>query len=326
MRRITFIDAKNLVFRAGFGVGKLSYKGKPTNVLHGFPTMLLDCMDYVGEGDYVIVWDGPPPNRKVDGPAEMSWRKAKAVYANYKGNRGAPSQDVEDIYAQLPELARLLDIAGFLQIGERGLEADDLLGICGADQARAGNLSYLYSNDKDLYQLASVENLLLIVPKEGGGVRDLDCDDILRKTEIHPENWAKLKALMGDASDNYKPVPGVGAVNAAKYLKAGADPSLPYFADHPKPVQAAIEKLRPFWPGIVEAYMLAVIPTVPDYEHFDAALRSRARRALLEVREGAQRRFLRKELDKRVQDVVKFCSAYALDFLLSRRRDFFRYV
>lgn len=322
--KITFIDAKNLAFRAGFGVGPLSYNGKPTNVLHGFPLMLLDCMDYVGDGEYVITWDGPPPHRRADEAAEMTWRKAKAVYSNYKGNR-TPSEQTEEIYEQLPALGRFLDMIGLPQIGEWGLEADDLLGICGADRARAGETVYLYSNDRDLYQLAALQNVYLIVPKEGGGVRDLDCEEILRKTQVHPQDWAKLKALMGDASDNYKPVPGVGPVSAAKYLRIGVDPSLPYFADHKSAVQAQAEKLRPFWPGIQEAYMLALIPVSPDYRHFDAKLQQRARRALQQISDR-RRRMSRKELDKRVQDVVHFCSAYDLNAVLSRRRDFFRYA
>lgn len=223
MPNICLIDMKNMAFRAGFGAGVFyGPEGDVVSVLVVAPLMILDLMAHVGDAIYIGIWDGAPPHLNI--PERINWRKLYARLLSYKDNR-KPTPETGAIRRQLPLLAMFLDLIGMPQYGVPGVEADDLIGILSRVFRKRGDTVYFYSNDSDLLQLVSNDGIFGVVPTMGDGIVTYDESHVVEKLGVAPDTVAKLKALMGDSSDGYKPIRGVGKERALRFLAEGLDPT-----------------------------------------------------------------------------------------------------
>jgi len=321
---VVLIDAKNLFFRAHYAFKDLSTEdGLSTSVLHGFPLLLLDIQKFAGQADYVVVWDGPPPYPITGQDTRIPlWRRT--LYSEYKNNRER-NAEAEKAYKQLPALGRFLYILGYLQLGCSGLEADDLLGIGSAFLLNDPDVPhvFIYSNDRDLYQLVG-RKISLVAPRGGGGVEEISSHIVEERLGVRPARVPHLKALAGDSSDNYKPVRGLAEKGALKYLAAGVDPSLERWEEHPVTVQEAFTaKLAPHWEMIHTCYLLARIPRSAACTSLPPALQAAAEASLGFLGRNRFRKMSRESLDRRLRSLVRFLMRYELGTLLSRKREFF---
>jgi hypothetical protein len=282
--------------------------------------MLLDLMAHVGEALYVAAWDGAPPLRPA-APRE-NWRRLATRMFEYKANR-VRTPESSRILSQLPELSKFFDLIGVEQVGVNGLEADDCIGILSRLFHRRGRTVFIYSNDSDLFQLVDNSGVFVVLPLRGGGLRTMDEAAIEEKIGVPPALVSRLKALMGDASDGYKPVPTYGPQRARVALSNGADPAKARFTDCRD--YAKFGELGVYWPRIVEAYKLSRIPRVWDYSLFPELYRRDAKHMCLMALGYRLPKYSGKGLDKRVQAVIDFCARLDLDALIPKRRDFFRF-
>lgn len=328
MKRIMLVDAKNLVYRAHFGnMGMKDSKGRPTSVLFGFPSSILDLEKKVGPSDIVVVWDnGNPTHKKKRDPKQPMpeiWRKAIAR-ETYKANRTS-NPEGKIALAQIPALVELLSLCGFQQIGVEGLEADDLMGLCAHHLATKPDVKqvFILSNDRDHFQLVGGKTMILY---PGRALKILDEEAIQNETGVWPYEWAAYKALAGDSSDNFKAVKGIGPKMAIAYLRAGVDPSRKFFSSLPDGVQKRFSALAVHWEAIHRCYILSRIPTRPGFRHFPEGADSLIRKVLQDVSQKRERKFNEAALDLRTRHLIRFLSDYEMFHLISRKRDFFRSV
>lgn len=327
MKRVILVDAKNLVYRAHFGhIGLKDEEGRPTSVLYGFPSTLFDVEKKVGASDIVVVWDNGNPaarrKRQIQDRQPEIWRKAIARDL-YKANR-VPNPETKLALGQIPPLTKLLTICGIPQIGVEGLEADDLMGICSAALIKDPGVKqvYILSNDRDHFQLVG-EKVMILYPGKGT-LRILDEDAIEKETGVWPFEWAKYKALAGDASDNYKAVKGIGPKLAIQYLRAGIDPSRKRFEDLAHGPRARFAALKAHWPAIHKCFILSQIPTTSTFRFFPEPARQAIDDAVQLVVRQRERRFTEEDLDSRLADLIRFLASYGMTHLIGRKRDFFR--
>ena len=223
MNRYLLIDGYSVLFRMHCAMPHLSHGGRPTSALKGFWNKLQQwLLPELGKLTFTQV--GLFLDKK-DQQGLYGRHKSDPTY-NSNRKRADPVMH-ESVFSQVPlaiELCRVLGIKTFIEPGE---EADDLLAgainAINADDAMDDRESWkeIVSTDKDLLQLIAE------------GARILDLRDNLHWTttavfsryRIHPQHMSLYLALVGDATDGYVGVKGIGLQGAREifetaYLRA----------------------------------------------------------------------------------------------------------
>jgi hypothetical protein len=141
---------------------------------------------------HIWVWDAPGCNET-----------RRALYPAYKTKR-KPAR--EDIRASLDLWRKILMYANAHQIEIPGFEADDVLAGLVEHYAGSGAQIAIYSNDRDLLQLAHGR------PNVHLGVEP--------KPDAPPADIRLYKTFVGDASDNIAGAPGFGQTAWARADRA----------------------------------------------------------------------------------------------------------
>ncbi len=208
MEKIVLIDGNSIVCRAYFGLTDLTTsKGQHTNGIKGFLNILFKLLEEEKPEYLAIAFDLPEP----------TFRHLK--FKEYKAQRKPMD---EALTSQFPILEDLLRAMGIFVMTKAGYEADDLIGTAAKLCASEGMEVSVISGDKDLLQLAGSSIKVRIPTTTGNTTVIKDYNDEAFTAEFglpSPSLIIDLKALMGDASDNYKGVEGIGKVGATKLLQ-----------------------------------------------------------------------------------------------------------
>lgn len=195
------IDGSAMVHRAYHAMPSLSAPdGTPTGAVHGFFSMLLRLLQELKPSHIAVAFDRPKPNFR------------KELFKEYQAQRPAVDSDLSPQFQIIQDILRDAQIATY---GMDGFEADDLIGTLSSAAAKTGDISYIVTGDRDMIQLVNKRTKILMPIK---GISEMKLFDEARVKEqfgVPPEQIVELKALQGDASDNYPGVPGVGPKTAA---------------------------------------------------------------------------------------------------------------
>ena len=195
------IDGSSQMYRAYHGVrGLTAPDGRPTNAVYGFVTMLRKLIADHRPALIAAAFDlrGPTFRTELD--------------AEYKANR-SPMPD--DLRAQAPMVREACEALGVPILTHEGVEADDVIGTL-AEHARAAGFEVgIVTGDKDFYQLVG-DGIRVFNPRDPGTW--YDADGVKAKFGVKPEQVIDVLALMGDAVDNVKGVPGIGEKGARQLI------------------------------------------------------------------------------------------------------------
>lgn len=209
---LLLIDGFNLLSRGYFATsyGKeleqltKSSKGVYTNALKIFFQKIFTLISQYEVTHLAVVWD-----------VKKNETTRRLKHDFYKATR---SDLPEALIQQFEVCKAVLDRIGIQQVSVPSYEADDVIGTlakqwCSNEHGHC----YIYSNDKDLYQLLSQNISQLIGSKKGDIVYSLNHfqDDY----HITSEQWIDVKALLGDKSDNIPGCPGVGEKSALPLIQ-----------------------------------------------------------------------------------------------------------
>ena len=272
-RRAVLIDGKNMMFY-------VQNHRSDVDVVYSFLKRLSSLLEFC-DGVPVVVWEQVVPGR---GRAGANWRASLATSYDYKGNRTA-NHHVRFVQRSMPFVAAFFDFVGMLQAACESLEADDLIGLLAGEMERRDWKVFIASNDRDYYQLASPS--VIVVRPSRSGWQAYDAKRITEETGIPPEYAAKVKAVCGDAGDNFQPVRGLGPKTARQYVMAyGLDPSLPSFHSLPRDVQATFRAYRKLWSRFHDAYRLGYLPKDVRNGFYPREVKVRIRRQLRSIVES----------------------------------------
>lgn len=181
--------------------------GTLTGGVYGFAVLALELFSRI-KPDYVAVaWDKPKTNV----------RRRLAIYPQYKAGRTKPP---ESFYAQIPLLRELLDALNWPFYECDDYEADDIIGTFDLQAGEAGLNTIMISSDLDLLQLLDDNTELYALKRGLSNLQKFDLVAFSRKYGgLSVGQFADLKALKGDASDNIPGVPGVGEKTAIDLLQ-----------------------------------------------------------------------------------------------------------
>ncbi|GAA9521572.1 DNA polymerase I [Helicobacter pylori] len=197
---LALIDTFAYLFRSYY----MSAKNKPLTNDKGFPTGLLTGLVGMVKKFYKDRKNMPFIVFALE--SQTKTKRAEKL-GEYKQNRkDAP----KEMFLQIPIALEWLQKMGFTCVEVSGFEADDVI-------ASLATLSpyktRIYSKDKDFNQLLSDKIALF------DGKTEFLVKDCVKKYGILPSQFTDYQGIVGDSSDNYKGVKGIGSKNAKELLQ-----------------------------------------------------------------------------------------------------------
>lgn len=201
MSLILLVDASPLLYQVFATIGHLATKtGEKTGTRFGFLRNIRSWKKEVGAEKVVIVYDSMGPVTKA------------AHFPEYKSNR-VWTDKKEEMYGQLPAVKELLKLTSWSQAELEGYEADDILGTLARKFDDKGYEVCIVTADKDMLSAVTPRVTVLLTghTKDSKGknksTRSIyDVRRVVEETGVAPRFFPLKKAIMGDKSDNIKPM------------------------------------------------------------------------------------------------------------------------
>lgn len=204
MSKLVIIDGHAILYRAFHAMPPLTTRsGEPINAVYGLVSMILRLVQDLKPTAITVAFDETAPTfRKKELPTYQSQRP--------------PMPD--DLSSQFEKAKEFLKASGIPFYSKPGYEADDVIGTI-AD--KAGGEVIIVTGDRDQLQLVDdKKNIKLYMPIAGlSNAKLFGEKETTERMGVPPSQIADLKALIGDPSDNYHGVVGIGPKTAEKLLK-----------------------------------------------------------------------------------------------------------
>ncbi len=200
------IDGSALLHRAYHALPDFSSAdGIPTNALFGFIKMTLSLLTKINPQYLSVAFDTPVPTFR------------KKLLPTYQAQR--PKADTT-FKVQVPLVQEFLNLAKIPLYLKKGYEADDVIATLTdlALKAQPRLQIKIVTGDKDILQLVN-QQVMVLMPKNGvSNLFYLDEIAVKKKLGITAQQVVDYKALVGDPSDNYEGIKGIGPKTAVKLL------------------------------------------------------------------------------------------------------------
>jgi len=209
MSKLLILDGNSVLHRAYYALPDWRNRsGEATAGVYGFLSMLLKAIEELKPTHLAIVFDTPQPTFR------------HTMYVGYQTNREKDRQISEDIWGQVEKLKVVFEKMGVPVFAVPGFEADDVIGAISV-QSLASSVQevIIITGDRDLMQLVD-DRVKLYMPQKGlsDGII-IDREKVKERLGVWPEQVIDYKALVGDSSDNYPGVTGIGPKTAVKLLE-----------------------------------------------------------------------------------------------------------
>lgn len=205
---ILVVDGMALLFRSFFASAAMGQfirlaDGTPTNGVQGFARHVLTAQSLMKPTHLAVCWD----------MGMHTFRNE--LFEGYKANRPAPPEEMLPQFDMAKEVSEMI---GWQNFGVHGMEADDTIGSIVEKWKDEAHVTII-SGDKDLLQLLNPSTTIAFTKK---GYTEYDVYTEARFVEeygIAPVQFAAVKAFMGDTSDGYPGVKGIGPKTALQLIK-----------------------------------------------------------------------------------------------------------
>lgn len=177
--------------------------GVPTNGVNGYLKHLLTAVQTFEPTHIVCCWD----------MGSQTYRNE--LFQDYKANRGEAPVELIPQFDLAKEATEEL---GIMNIGVTGFEADDCIGTLASIYQNEARVTVL-TGDKDLLQILNEQVTVALMQKGIGNYKHYTKAIFEEEMGISPKALIDMKALMGDTSDNYPGVKGIGEKTALKFIQ-----------------------------------------------------------------------------------------------------------
>lgn len=233
MSKLVIIDGNAILHRAYHAMPQLTTpKGEPIGAVYGFVSMLLNIINALKPTHLTVCFD----------EKEETFRKKK--YKNYQAKR--PPMD-PFLVSQIIKTRVFLKSAGVSFYSKSGYEADDVIGTLAKQAIEISNKNILdhtrsgraftpgvinkhqplstnhsplidevviVSGDRDLFQLINKNVKVFTHANSLNNGKLWGIDEVKQEFDFDPVQIIDYKALVGDSSDNYPGVTGIGPKTA----------------------------------------------------------------------------------------------------------------
>jgi len=191
------IDGNNQMYRAYHAIrGLTGPDGKSTNAVYGFVTMLRKLIADHQPSYIAAAFD-------LAGPTFRS-----SLSADYKANRSPMPPDLIEQVALVHDACEAM---GVRILTHTDYEADDVIATLATRAVGHGFDAAIVTGDKDFFQMVG-GHVRVYNPRDEGAW--FDAAAVEEKFGVRPDQVVDVLALMGDAIDNVKGVPGIGEKGA----------------------------------------------------------------------------------------------------------------
>lgn len=254
MGKLVLIDGNAILHRAFHALPPLTTKsGEPINAVYGLVSMILKVVMDLKPTRVAVAFDEKAPTfRQKELPS-------------YQAQRPPMHEDLSSQFAKARDFLKAAKIPIYSM---PGYEADDVIGTI-ATKAKGDVV--IATGDRDQLQLIDdKKNIKLYMPVAGLANAKLYGEaETVERMGVPPNQIADLKALTGDASDNYFGVPGIGPKTAISLLSKyqSVDGIYKHLGEVPEKVREKLDKGKK---SADQSYMLATIvrdvPVDLDFE------------------------------------------------------------
>lgn len=223
MGKLVLIDGNAILHRAYHAIPLLTTKkGEPINAVYGFVSMLLRIINDLKPTHLAVCFDRKEPTFR------------KKAFKKYQAHR--PEMDKE-LSSQFEKAKAAIESFNIPFYEKKGYEADDLIGTLAhqvvgrqtsgvsrkkmAEVRRPSTVDQviIVTGDKDILQLVN-DKVKVYLPGRGlSNAQLMGVNGVVMKMGVEPKQIIDYKALVGDPSDNYPGVYGIGPKTAEKLLE-----------------------------------------------------------------------------------------------------------
>lgn len=204
MGKLVLIDGNAILHRAFHALPPMTNKkGEPINAVYGLVSMFLRVIQDLKPTQIAVCFD----------EKEKTFRHL--ALKTYQAQRPPMASELS---SQFDKAKDFLKAAGIPIYSKPGYEADDVIGTI-ADKSKEETV--IVTGDRDQLQLVDDKrNIKLYMPIAGLANAKLFGElETKERMGVPPSQIDDYKALVGDSSDNYDGVPGIGPKTAIKLLE-----------------------------------------------------------------------------------------------------------
>ncbi|PIS13923.1 hypothetical protein COT65_01630 [Candidatus Shapirobacteria bacterium CG09_land_8_20_14_0_10_47_13] len=201
--RLVLIDGHAILHRAyhAFPKSLTTRNGELVNAVYGFTRILLSVLNELGPKYVAVAFDLPIPTFR------------HKAYVGYQVQRPAMDAELKDQIDRVKEVVAALNMPIF---SVPGFEADDVIGTL-ARQATCPVI--IVTGDKDILQLVRSGVKVYAPGRSMAEAVIYNKTGVFKYLGVYPGQIVDYKALVGDSSDNYPGVPGIGPKTAIELLR-----------------------------------------------------------------------------------------------------------
>ncbi|MFZ3301632.1 MAG: 5'-3' exonuclease H3TH domain-containing protein [Microgenomates group bacterium] len=202
--KLVIFDAYAIIYRAFHAMPPLTSKdGRPISAIYGLVSMLITVVDLLKPTHIIFCFD----------EKEKTFRNK--LLPTYQAQRIAAP---DDLIPQFAKAKVLLDTMKIPVYSKSGFEADDVIGTL-ATKISIDEI-VIVTGDRDILQLVDdSKNIKLFMPIGGLSNGKIFAEkETVERMEVLPNQIADYKALVGDPSDNYFGIAGIGPKTASSLL------------------------------------------------------------------------------------------------------------
>lgn len=204
MSKFILIDGNAILHRAYHALPSLTTKrGEPINAVYGLVSMLLRVIQDLKPTHIAVAFDRKEPT--------FRHKEFKAYQAQRPPMEKALS-------SQFEKAKDVLYAIGIPVYEKAGYEADDIIGTLARESEKDMDEIVIVTGDKDILQLVT-EKTKVYFPKRGlSDAQLMGEEEVVEKLGVTPKQIVDYKGLVGDPSDNYPGVRGIGPKTAIGLL------------------------------------------------------------------------------------------------------------
>lgn len=271
-KRLVLIDGSALLHRAYHAMpGLTNSNGQVVNAVYGFFSMLLSVL-HEQKPDYIVVaFDRSKPTIR------------QAMFAGYHEHRPPMASDLTD---QIGMIDNLLTRMKMEVVFADGYEGDDVIGTYAKQAVEIDPRIevVIVTGDRDMLQLVTEKVRILMLITGMTKTALFDEEMVREKYGVSPSQFVDYKALIGDPSDGYPGVTGIGPKTAASLLQEfGTFESL-YEQINKVPEKTALKLATDAEQAALAKKLAAIITDAPV--HLDLGTCRASDLDMVELREG----------------------------------------
>lgn len=207
MRKLVLIDGNAILHRAYHALPPLiTKKGEPINAVYGLVSMLLRVIMDLKPTHIAVAFDEKEPTFR------------HKEFPSYQAQRPSITKELS---SQFDKARSVFESIGIPVYSKPGFEADDIIGTIANSSVKSKKIDevIIITGDRDILQLVGT-NVKVYMPVVGlTNARLMGPKEVVEKIGVFPGQIPDYKALVGDPSDNYPGIPGVGSKTAIELIK-----------------------------------------------------------------------------------------------------------